>query len=95
MEIANTMLTAAPYTVLPMGTPAFSPGNPSLVAREFSAMFFNILLQSSNMFGPHSSANAMGAEIWNGLLTQQLAQEMAAQHASFFGGMLFGDREEE
>jgi len=37
----------------------------------------------------------MGVEMWSGLLTQQFAQEMAAQHASFFGGMLFNEIEED
>ncbi len=95
MDIANSMLTTAPYAALPMGTPAFSPENSDLVTKEFSAMFFNVLLQNSNIFGTHSDSNTMGVEMWSGLLTQQFAQEMAAQHASFFGGMLFNETEED
>ncbi len=94
MEIANTMLTT-PYAALPLATSPISSEQTDVVTKEFSAMFFNVLLQNCNLFGANSGGDAMGTGIWNGLFTQQLAQEMAAQHAFVFGGMLFNETAED
>lgn len=96
MDLINISNTAwsAPVYATPALEDMHSGANPAAAAtKAFDAMIFRLLLQSVNLFGTERDGGPW-AGLWQGVIADQWAQELAAQHTLSFGAALFNEQEE-
>lgn len=67
--------------------PSAGPARTQWAAREFEAMFVQMLLQSSGI-GKLAEGDASSGVVWDGLVVQGLARQIAAGQGLGFGQMI-------
>lgn len=93
-NIANVAWSAPLYgSLTPNDSAAGGANQAEAAAKAFDAMIFRMLLQSVNLFGAEQAGSPWSG-MWQGVLADQWAQELATQHVMSFGAVFFNEAEE-
>lgn len=94
-NIANVAWSAPLYGgPTPDDSTAGGANQAQAAAKAFDAMIFRMLLQSVNLFGTEQAGSPWSG-LWQGVLADQWAQELATQHMMSFGAVLLNENEAE